>query len=84
MARGEGHEKHRPESEIVERNLTNKFVWGEKQRRENPGKVQDGEHLWVLASLMDTERTRSPWRESSDRDKPPSWRRLVQTVARRT
>ena len=71
-ARGEGHEKHRSESEILERNFTNRFVWGETQGRENQEKVQDGVRLGLLASLMDAERTRSQWRESSDRDEPLS------------
>ena len=38
LARGEGHEKHRSEGEILERNLTNEFVWGETQGRESQGK----------------------------------------------
>ena len=44
-AGGEGHEKHRSESEILERNLTNEFVWGETQGRENQGKSKM-EYVW--------------------------------------
>ena len=41
-ARGEGHEEH---SEILERNLTDEFVWGETQGREKQGKSKM-EYVW--------------------------------------
>ena len=60
-------------------------LYGARHRAERTRKrSQDGVRLGFLAYLMDTERTRSRKRGSSDRDGPPSWRRVVQMAARWT
>ena len=59
--------------------------YGARHRAERTRKrPQDGVCLGFLASLMDAERTRSRRRGSSERDGPPSWRRVVQMAARWT
>ena len=57
-------------------------LYGARCREESTRKwSQDGVRLGFLVSLTDAERTRSRRRGSSDRDGPPSWRRVVQMAA---